>query len=221
MGGGLIWTYRKGAQSPSGKGLKGGGIPPIPPLLEGSNGGHGKARNQEYKTWDRSPFTFVCSWSWFKMADSLPVLSDDDVYLPVLPDDVLLIIAREYRLATAEDRALDGWWRVHAEMRQLPRCPKRKRIINLKGFNIPRHGNLLEPVTGYFWRRLIRKVFAANADPRLYQWFRRVFSHDDYLRATQAAEWPYIHCHHCDTVHECGNEEEEEERQYQKDQRAF
>ena len=60
-----------------------------------------------------------------KMADCLPVLPfgisvlpdihvpDDDDGVPddlqVLPDDVLLIIAREYRLATAEDRSLDGW----------------------------------------------------------------------------------------------------------------
>ena len=68
--------------------------------------------------------------------------------MPVVPDDVLLIIAREYRLATAEDRSLNGWWGVHAEMRQLPRCPQRKRIINVKGFYIPRFGNQLEPVTG-------------------------------------------------------------------------
>ena len=114
------------------------------------------------------------------MADSLPfglsVLPDNNVVfpdddgvpddLPVLPDDVLLIIAREYRLAMAEDRALNGWYRVHGEMRYLPRCPKRKRIINLKGFYVPRHGNLLEPVTGYFFRRMMRRVFAKNADPR-------------------------------------------------------
>ena len=167
------------------------------------------------------------------MADSLPfglsvfpdipVPDDDGVpdNLPVLPDDVSLIIAREYRLATAEDRALNGWYRVHGEMRYLPRCPKRKRIINLKGFYVPRHGNLLEPVTGYFFRRMMPRVFAKNADPRLYRWFRRVFGHDDYLRATQAAEWPYVHCIHCGKIHECGNEEAEEERQYQKDQRAF
>ena len=37
--------------------------------------------------------------------DDVPVPDD----LPVLPDDVLLIIAREYRLATAEDRAFIGW----------------------------------------------------------------------------------------------------------------
>ena len=172
------------------------------------------------------------------MADSLPalpfglsVLPDNNVVfpdddgvpddLPVLPDDLLLIIAREYRLATAEDRALNGWYRVHGEMHYLPRCPKRKQVINLKGFYVPRHGNMLEPVTGYFYRRLMRRAFARDADPRLYRWFRRVFAHDDYLRATQAAEWPYVHCRHCDTVHECGNEEAEEERQYQKDQRAY
>ena len=76
-------------------------------------------------------------------------------------------------------------------------------------------------MTGYFWRRLIRSVFAKNADPRFYRWFRRVFGHDDYLRVTQAAEWPYVRCIHCNEIHECGNEEEEEERQYQKDQRAY
>ena len=120
------------------------------------------------------------------MADSLPFgismvlnqhVPDDDVPvpddLPVLPPEVLLIIAREYRLATAEDRAFSGWHRVHSEMRYLPRCPKRKRLINLKGFYVPRHGNQLEPVSGYFYRRLIRKVFARDADPRLFQWFRK------------------------------------------------
>ena len=50
------------------------------------------------------------------------------------PDDVLLMIAHEYCLATVEDRALDGWWTDNTEMRQLPRCPKRKQIINVKGF---------------------------------------------------------------------------------------
>ena len=139
------------------------------------------------------------------MADSLPVLpfgislfsdnhvpdDDDDCVpddLPVLPDDVLLMIAREYRLAMAEDRAINGWHRVHLEMRYLPRCPKRKRLINLKGFYVPRHGNQLEPVSGYFYRRLIRKVFARDADPRLYRWFTRVFGRNDYLRPGQACE---------------------------------
>ena len=79
---------------------------------------------------------------------------------------------------------------------------------------------LLEPVTGYFYRRLIRKVFATrDRDPRLYQWFRKTFGPDDYFRPHQAAEWPYIHCIHCGDIHECGSEEEE--RQYQKDQQAF
>ena len=150
------------------------------------------------------------------MADSVP----DD--LPVLPDDVLFMIARMYRLATVEERDANGWWQVRMEMRYLPRCQKRKRIINLKGFYVPRHGNLLEPVTGYFYRRLIRGMFATeDRDPRLYQWFRKTFGPDDYLRPGQACEWPYIHCIHCGEMHECGNEEEEEERQYQKEQRAY
>ena len=226
----------EGAQSPSGKGLKGGGIPPIPPLLKGSNGGDGKARDPAYKRWDRSRLTLSAVGLDSKMADSLPVspfvlaeflffpeeeegVPDD---LPVLPDDVLLMIAREYRLATVEDRDADGWWQVRMEMRYLPRCPKRKRIINLKGFYVPRHGNQLEPVTGYFYRRLIRRMFATeDRDPRLYKLFRKTFGPDDNLRPQQAAEWPFIHCRYCSEGHECGNEEEEEERQYQKDQRAF
>ena len=51
---GDLYGSWEGAQSPSGKGLKGGGIPPIPPLFEGSNWGDGKARDPEYKRWDRS-----------------------------------------------------------------------------------------------------------------------------------------------------------------------
>ena len=145
------------------------------------------------------------------MADSLPVVpfgipvfpdihvpdDDDDGVpddLPVLPDDVLLMIARLYRLATVEDRDANGWWQVRMEMNYLPWCPKRKRIINLKGFYVPRHGNQLEPVTGYFYRRLIRKMFATkDRDPRLYRWVRATFGPDDYLRPNQADDWPFIH----------------------------
>ena len=54
MGGGLIWTYTRGRKAPLGRVSKKGGYPPIPPLFEGSNGGDGKARDPEYKTWDRS-----------------------------------------------------------------------------------------------------------------------------------------------------------------------
>ena len=171
------------------------------------------------------------------MADSLPVapfglpvfpeipVPDDDGVpddLPVLPDNVLLMIAKMYRLTTVEDRDASGWWQVRQEMRYLPRCPKRKRVINVKGFYVPRHGNLLEPVTGYFYRRLIRRMFATKErDPQLYRWFRKTFGEDDYLRSNQAAEWPFIHCLHCGEGHECGDEEEEEERQYQREQRAY
>ena len=92
-----MWRVDEGVQSPSWKGLKGGGIPPHPPLFEGANGVDGKARDPGYKRLDWCRTHFVRSWS-FKMAD-----------FPVLPDDVLLMIAREYCLATVEDRALDGW----------------------------------------------------------------------------------------------------------------
>ena len=102
---------------------------------------------------------------------------------------MLLIIAREYRLAAVEDCDCNGWWQVRQEVRYLPRCPKRKRIMNLKGFFIPRFGNLLEPVTGYFWRRLIRRVYATeDRDPRLYAWFRKTFGPDDCLRSLCALQ---------------------------------
>ena len=149
--------------------------------------------------------------------DNVPVPDD----LPVLPDEIYLMIARLYRLATVEDRDASGWWQVRMEMGYLPRCPKRKRLINLEGFRVPRHGNLLQPVTGYFYRRLIRRMFATKErDPQLYRWFRKTFGEDDYLRSYQAAEWPYIFCCYCNEIHECGDEEEEE-REYQREQRAY
>ena len=170
------------------------------------------------------------------MADSVPVVpfglpvfvdmpAPDDVPvpddLPVLPDEVYLMIAREYRLATVEDRDASGWWQVRQEMGYLPRCPKRKRLINLKGFSVPRHGNLLKPVTGYFYRRLMRTMFASDADSRFFRWFRATFGEDDYIRSYEAVEWPFIYCHCCGEVHECGNEGEEEGREYLREQRAY
>ena len=232
---GLLYGPLRGGAKPLWEGSKRrGGYPPIPPSFRGVERGDGKARDPEYKTWDRSRLTLSAVGLGSKMADSLPFgismvlnqhVPDDDVPvpddLPVLPPEVLLIIAREYRLATAEDRAFSGWHRVHSEMRYLPRCPKRKRLINLKGFYVPRHGNHLEPVSGYFYRRLIRKVFARDADPRLFQWFRKNFGHDDYLRCNQAAEWPFIHCRYCGESHECGYEKEDEDWEYRREQRIY
>ena len=217
--------------------LRRGGIPPHPPLFfrGGSNGEDGKARDPAYKRWDRFRLRLSAVGLCLKMADSvapfgIPVLVDmpgpDDVPvpddLPVLPDDVLWIIARLYRLATVEDRDASGWWQVRQEMGYLPRCPKRKRLINVKGFSVPRHGNLLKPVTGYFYRRLMRTMFATKErDPRLYRWFRQTFGEDDYIRSNQAVEWPFVYCHYCDAIHECGNEGEDEGKEYLREQRAY
>ena len=112
----------RGGGKPLLEGSQRGGYPLIPPLFEGANGLDRKACDPGYKRLDWCRTHFVRSWS-FKMAD-----------FPVLLDDVLLMIAREYCLATVEDRALDGWWTVNAEMRELSWCPKRKQIINVKGF---------------------------------------------------------------------------------------
>ena len=210
-----------------------GDTPPSPLFFEGSNGVDGKARDPAYKRWDRTRLRLSAVGLCSKMADSLPFgfpeyvdmsgpdedgVPDD---LPVLPDDVLWIIARMYRLATVEVRDASGWWQVRQEMRYLPRCPKRKRIISLEGFSVPRHGNLLRPVTGYFYRRLMRTMFARDADARFYRWFRATFGEDDYIRPNQAVEWPFVYCHYCGEGHECGDEEEEEEREYQREQRAY
>ena len=149
------------------------------------------------------------------VTDDVPVPDD----LPVLPPEIYLMIAREYRLATVEDRDASGWWQVRMEMGYLPRCPKRKRVINLKGFGVPRHGNLLQPVTGYFYRSLIRRMFVTKErDPQLYRWFRKTFGEDDYLRSNQAVDWPFIYCHYCHAVHECANEKEDEEWEYRREQ---
>ena len=215
MRGSLIWTSKRGRQAPLGRVYKEGGYPPIPPLFGGVERGHGKARDPAYKRWDRSRLRLSAVGLGSKMADSLP----DD--LPVLPDDVLLMIVKMYRLATVEERDASGWWQVRQEMRYFPRCPKRKRIISPKGFSVPRHGNLLRPVTGYFYRRLMRTMFARDGDARFYRWFRATFGEDDYLRPNQAVEWPFVYCHYCGEGHECGDEEEEEERQYQREQRAY
>ena len=94
----------RGGAKPLLEGSQRGGYPLIPPLFEGANGLDGKVRDPGYKRLDWCRTHFVRSWS-LKMAD-----------FPVLPDDVLLMIAREYCLATVEDRALDGWWTVNAEM---------------------------------------------------------------------------------------------------------
>ena len=63
-----MWRVDEGVQSPSWKGLKGVGIPPHPPLFEGTNGVNGKAHDPGYKRLEWCRTHFVCSWS-FKMAD--------------------------------------------------------------------------------------------------------------------------------------------------------
>ena len=51
---GLLYGAIGGGAKPLKEGSKRRGIPPIPPLFEGSNGDDGKARDPEYKRWDRS-----------------------------------------------------------------------------------------------------------------------------------------------------------------------
>ena len=91
-----MWRVDEGVQRPSWKGLKGGDTPSSPLFSRGRTGWMGRHVTRGMRLdWCRTHF--VRSWS-LKMGD-----------FPVLPDDVLLMIAREYCLATVEDRALDGW----------------------------------------------------------------------------------------------------------------
>ena len=151
------------------------------------------------------------------MADSLPVVPDD---LPVLPDDVLLIIARMYRLATVEDRDANGWWQVRQEYKYLPWCPKRKMLIPPGGFLVPRYQSMLKPVTGYFWRMMIKSMYRAT-DRGMLDWFSRFFRQDDRLRPNEAADWIIVHCKFCNAIHVCHFRKDDEERDYQRQQRAY
>ena len=54
MGGGLIWFLGGGAKPLWEGSQRRGDTTPSPLFFEGSNGGDGKARDPEYKTWDRS-----------------------------------------------------------------------------------------------------------------------------------------------------------------------
>ena len=122
-----IAPYREcgwGAQSPSGKVPKGGGIPPMPPLVGGAKGVDGKARDRGYKRLDGWRTRFVSSRC-FKMEDV--VLPED------FPYELRLIIAPEYRKATVEMRNQAGWWMVHQEMRIYPAAPNRRRSSSIHG----------------------------------------------------------------------------------------
>ena len=55
--GDLYGPLRGGRKAPLGRVYKEGDTPPSPLFFEGSNGGDGKARDPEYKTWDRSRLT--------------------------------------------------------------------------------------------------------------------------------------------------------------------
>ena len=145
----------------------------------------------------------------------------EDVVLPEdFPYELRLIIAREYPKATVEMRDQAGWWTVHQEMRYLPCCPKQKKKLPTGGFSLPRHGNVLKPVMGCFWRRMIRHMYAAT-DKRMLDWINGLFSPDDQLRLNDACEWPILHCHYYQDIHINGLEKEDEEIEWQKEHRPF
>ena len=201
---------RRGRKAPLGRVSRERGIPPSPLFSRGSNGDDGKARDQEYKTWNRSRLILSAVGLGSKMADSLPVL----------PEEVYLMIAGEYRRATKEMRDDQGWWTVRQEFKYLPSCPKRKMSIPPEGFLVPRYQSMLKPVSGYFWRMIIKSMYRAT-NPEMLEWLSRFFRPDDRLRPNEAAEWIIIHCKHCNEIQTCFLRKKDEEREYQQEQRAY
>lgn len=135
------------------------------------------------------------------------------------PYELRVTIAREYHKAV-EMRDQAGWWTVHQGMRYLPCCPKHKKKLPTGGFSVPRHGDILKPVKGCFWRRMIRHMYEAT-DKRMLDWFNGLLRPDDHLRPNEACEWPIVHCHYCQDIHINGLEKEDEEIKWQKEQQAF
>jgi len=187
------------AQSPSGKGLKGGGIPPIPLFGRGRTGWMGRHVTQGIRGWTGAGPTLSVVGLCSKMAD-----------LPVLPEEVYLMIAREYRRATKEMRDDQRWWTVRQELNYLPCCPKKKHLIP-RGARVPE---------GYFWRMIVKSMYRAT-DRRMLEWFSRFFRLNDCLRPNKAAEWVIIHRKYCNDVHICHMKKQGRKREYQKEQRAY
>jgi len=142
--------------------------------------------------------------------------------LPVLPYDVLLIIAKMYRVATVEMRFDMGWWQVHRELMYLPRCPARKRLIPTGGFLVPLNNprKRTKPVTGYFYRQMVKAMLRAT-DPKRLEWFSRFFRKDDKLKPGESPEWVIIFCKHCRDDHLPWGKAEQEEREWQAEQRVY
>lgn len=51
--------------------------------------------------------------------------------------------------------------------------------------------------------------------------FDRLFRADDCVQPDEAYDWPIIFCFHCKDTHPCGLEEQDEEWEGQKEQRAY
>ena len=202
-----IESVDEGCKAPLGRSQKEGDTP-IPPLVGGAKGVDGKARDIGSKRLDGWRTRFVSSRC-FKM--------EDVVFPEDFPYELRLIIAREYRKATVGMRDQAGWLTVH---RYLPCSPKQKKRLPTGGLSVPRHGNILKPVTGYFWRRMIRHIYAAT-DKRMLDWFNGLFRPDNHLRPNEACEWPIVHCHYCQDIHINSLGKEDEEIEWQKEQQAF
>ena len=140
--------------------------------------------------------------------------------MPVLPEEIYLLIAWEYRRATKQMRDDQGWWTVRQEFKYLPRCPKRKMIIPPGVFLVPRYQSMLKLVSGYFWRLMVKSMYRAM-NPEMLKWFSRFFRSVDRLPPNEAAEWVIIHCKYCNEIHVRHFKKDEEERDYQRQQRAF
>jgi len=142
--------------------------------------------------------------------------------LPALPPEIYEIIARMYRVATAEMRFDMGWWQVHQELKYLSRCPKRKRLIPTGGFLVPLNNpqRMAKPVTGYFYRQMVKSMLRAT-DPARLGWFCRFFRKGDILKPGESPEWVVIYCKRCRKDHLQWDKVLQEQREWEKEQRAY
>ena len=80
--------------------------------------------------------------------------------------------------------------------------------------------SMLKPVSGYFWRMMIKSMYWAT-DRGMLDWFSRFFRQDDRLRPNEAADWIIVHCKFSNAIHVCHFRKDDEERDYQRQQRAY
>ena len=142
--------------------------------------------------------------------------------LPVLPPEIYEIIARMYRVYTTELRFSMGWWQVHQELLYLPRCPKGKRLLTTRGFYVVLNNpkRMATPVTGYFYRQMVKSMLRAT-DPARLECFCRFFRKGDVRKPYESPEWVVIYCKRCRKEHYPWDRKLQEQKEWQTELRVY